>query len=64
MDDKDASIESTMPAQLPKGVSEEDVLRQATITRYAITAILIAQILSQLAIKGSMDYTWSLYNAL
>jgi len=60
---KATSIKFT-PTQVPKDVSEEKLNADAKQTNNAMLALIILQIVAQIALRGGMDYLWSMFFTL
>jgi hypothetical protein len=54
-------IQSKVPNQLPNGVSEEDLLKDAKTATDGIKAMFVVQIFLQICLKGSMKFLLTMY---
>ena len=54
-------IQKMIPTQLPKGVSEDEIIGQAKTAQGGILASVIVQLLLQIVLKGSLDRLWNLF---
>ena len=61
--DKATSVKFS-PTQVPKDVSEEKLKADSQQTNNAMVALIILQIVAQLALKGGMDDLWSMFFTL
>jgi len=61
--DKSTSIKFT-PTQVPKDVSAEKLSADAKQTNNAMLALIILQIVAQIALRGGMDDLWSMFFTL
>ena len=52
------------PPQVPKGVSEDRLLKDATNTNNAMLGMIIIQLLGQLFLKGGLNDLWSMFFTL
>jgi hypothetical protein len=61
---EDATTIKFSPTQVPKDVSEEKLNADAKQTNNAMLALIILQVVAQLALRGGMDDLWSMFFTL
>ena len=54
-------IQKMIPPQLPFGVSEDELIKQAKSTQNCVLGISIVQLVLQIFLKGSLDRLWNLF---
>ena len=61
---ENAICTSGVPRQLPKGVSEEQLVKQASVASYSAIGITLLEIIIQISLKGSLDRLWVMFFTL
>ena len=55
------SLVKTLPRQLPKGISEKVLVREAKTVSDSLESLMIIQLVLQVALKGSINDIWGLF---
>ena len=57
-------LQADIPRQLPKGVDEKSLLKDANVAGNGMKALFFVQLGLQICLKGSLDRLWVLFFTL